>query len=107
MLLQNNFHVSRIAPMADALALKQYMEIHNWIADRWPVNAMDIIRENNAVMYKRMGQLTDAIDALIAVENKTKAQKKEFADLLAAFKRIHELGMTYAARHVGASVEAI
>lgn len=106
MLLLFYFRVSRIAPM-DKAALAQYMEVHNAIADRWPVNAMDIIRDNNATMYKRMGQLTDAVEDLIKIDNKTKAQKKEFAELLAAFKRIHELGITYVARHVSSPVEAI
>lgn len=91
----------------DSKALAQYMEVHNAIADRWPAGAMDIIRENNAVMYKRMGQLTDAIEALIKIESKSKAQKKEFVDLLNAFKRIHDLGIVYAARHVVAPVEII
>jgi len=90
----------------DEKALAQYLEVHNWIADRWPAAAMDTIRENNRPMYDRMSLLADKIDEQLAIENKTKQQQKQFAELLAAFRRIHELGIIYVTRRSGVLVEA-
>lgn len=80
----------------DALALAQYEEIHNWIADRWTAGTMDIIRETNKPMYDRMVGLTDSIDQMLPIEKKNKKQKEQYVKALAAFRRIHELAMVFA-----------
>lgn len=88
---------------ADQKTYAEFKVQYDAIADAWPVGAMDVILKNNPEMYTRMGRLTDALDAFMAKEKNAaldKTERKKFSELLAAWKRIHELGILFAKRHL-------
>lgn len=85
---------------ADPKTYAEWNVQYTAIANAWPLGAMNIIREKNPEMHMRMGRITEQLDVMMAKPSLDKTERKQFTELLAAWRRIHELGIVFAGRYL-------
>ncbi len=70
------------------------------VGDRWPSQALKVLRERNAALLGKLSSLESQIDSLLLIANKPASLKKDFKAKLGEYEKTIEIAIDYANRHI-------
>jgi hypothetical protein len=84
----------------DEVSLKEFLEVRERIANSFPDEAFDILKDKNPGLLDEMHKFENIIDSLINIPVKPTAIRKQWKETLAKYDETARLCITYAKRHM-------
>ena len=79
----------------------QLREIYSRAGDKWPVDTLKILKENNVPLLGKLDSLESQIDSLLLLPSKPSALKKELKAKIEEYEHTSGICAGFAERHVG------
>jgi hypothetical protein len=83
----------------DVKAKDRFIKVRDAVAAAYIDGTIRVLQEKNPRLLNKIDQIEDEIWSLIKLVEKTKEQKKRFADLLRAWKHGWDIARVYVERH--------